>query len=132
MARPGERRLTSSLGDALASLGVASGARARTLPADLDLAGTSIEPGAHAGIVIVDAERASMDEAIAEAARTETELVVVLGRVRGDGLFGGLRGRRALEDLVEPLFTLPVRACGVVEVRGLFGVTLVWARLQPG
>ena len=36
-----------------------------------------------------------------------------------------------LEDVVRPLLGLPVLSLGVVEVRGLFGATLAWARLRP-
>lgn len=135
MTRHPERGEAASVKAALAALGVAAGARAALAPADLDAGELGVVAGAEApvGLVIVDADRSDAATVLADLGPhlAGGALVVVRARVRGDGIFGGLRGRRELEDVVRPLLSLPVLALGVVEVRGLFGATLAWARLRP-
>lgn len=135
MARHPERSEAPSVEAALVALGVAPGTPAALAPAELDAGALGVTPSGvgPVSLAIVDADRADLREALGALAPRLLggALVVVRVRARGDGVLGALRGPRALEDVVEPLLTLPLSGVGVVEVRGLFGPTLAWARLTP-
>ena len=136
MTRQPERATATSVEAALAALGVAPGTSALLVPGELaaeSLGLTPAPPGAPVSLALLDAERVELAAALPSLAPQlgPGALVVVRARVRGEGALGSLRGRRVLEDVVEPLFTLPIASLGVVEVSGLFGATLAWARVLP-
>ena len=136
MVRHIERGEAVSFDAALLSLGAAPGTDAVALPAELDLGALGLgaagksEP---ARLALIDAEQTDAAEALRALAPRLAggALVAVRARVRGEGALGRLRGKRDLESVVEPLLSLPLAALGVIEVRGLRGVTIAWARLKP-